>query len=136
MGRVAIASVPTTDILAVEEATSMEVRRLLELAGARWTLPVLESLGEGRLRFGEIGRSLPAISQKQLTHALRQLERYGFVKRMAFPTIPPRVEYQRTELGNELTAQLVNLGRLALHWRPAMEVAERRFEQGTEFELA
>jgi hypothetical protein len=40
MGRVAIASVPTTDILAVEEATSMEVRRLLELAGARWTLPV------------------------------------------------------------------------------------------------
>jgi DNA-binding HxlR family transcriptional regulator len=140
MSRVALAAVPSApvgaDMLAVEEATSMEVRRLLELAGARWTRPVLESLDEGRLRFGAIGRSLPAISQKQLTHTLRQLERYGFVRRMAFPTIPPRVEYQRTELGNELTAQLVTLGRLALSWGPEMEVAQRRFERGTGFELA
>jgi DNA-binding HxlR family transcriptional regulator len=54
------------------------------------------------LRFSELRRGIPGISQKTLTVTLRTLERDGFVSRTSFATIPPRVDYALTELGNEV----------------------------------
>ena len=69
----------------------------------KWTLLVFEELAEGgTLRFSELRRRVPGISQKMLTQTLRQMERIGLVTRTIHPVIPPRVEYQRTELGRSL----------------------------------
>ena len=54
------------------------------------------------LRFSELRREIPGVSQKVLTLTLRALERDGFVSRTSFNTIPPRVDYALTELGNEV----------------------------------
>lgn len=110
------------------QSTTAQVRMLFDLSGGRWTLPVLDSLQPGPVRFGTIRRSLPGIAQKQLTHTLRQLERGGFVLRTAYPTIPPRVEYDLTDLGRELASRLASIGRFAIERRSEIESAQRRFD--------
>jgi DNA-binding HxlR family transcriptional regulator len=66
----------------------------------KWTMLVLEELADGTpKRFGVLRKTVPGISQKMLTRTLRQMERLGLVTREIYPTIPPRVEYQRTALG-------------------------------------
>ncbi len=107
------------------------VRELFGLTGERWTLPVLSSLQDGRMRFGAVRRSLPGVSQKQLTHTLRNLEREGFVERTAYMTIPPRVEYELTELGNDLATSLTMVGRFAVERRGEIENARQRFDEAT-----
>lgn len=105
------------------------VRELFGLTGERWTLPVLDSLQEGRMRFGEVQRALPGVSQKQLTHTLRNLEREGFVERTAYLTIPPRVEYALTKLGIDLARSLTVVGRFAVERRGEIETARQRFDE-------
>jgi len=76
-------------------------RRLLELIGDRWTPIVLYVLGDGTQRYGELQRQLPGISKKMLTQTLRNLERGGVVSRVVHPVVPPRVDYDLTELGRK-----------------------------------
>jgi len=106
-------------------------RELFGLTGERWTLPVLASLRTGRMRFGAVQRALPGVSQKQLTHTLRNLERDGFVERTAYVSIPPRVEYELTKLGSDLSGSLVIFGRFAVERRPEIESARQRFDEAT-----
>ena len=71
----------------------------------KWTLLIIDVLDEkGELRFTRIGEHVPGISQKMLTHTLRQMERDGLVVRTIFPVVPPKVEYKLTELGFTLSA--------------------------------
>lgn len=71
----------------------------------KWTMCVLEVLAQnGVLRFTRIGELVGGISQRMLTKTLRQLEDDGFVTRTVYPEVPPRVEYQLTELGSSLCA--------------------------------
>lgn len=63
---------------------------------------MIATLHEGRLRFGELQGHIPGISQRMLTLTVRQLERDGIVTRTVFPEVPPRVEYELTELGKTL----------------------------------
>lgn len=104
------------------------VHELLDLAGARWTVDVLSVLREGRQRFNEISRSVDGISQKQLTQTLRSLQRHGFAVRAAFATIPPRVEYELTELGHDFMASVRPLGSFAVRNRQSIEAARREFD--------
>src|SRR5215218_7424631 len=78
---------------------SVEVRRVLDLVGDKWTLLVIAMLGPGPRRFTELKREIGTISQRMLTLTLRQLERNGLVQRTVYPVVPPRVDYQLTELG-------------------------------------
>lgn len=84
-----------------------------ELMGAiadKWTLIVLETLRDnGTLRFTALRKAVPGISQKMLTQTLRQMERNGLLTRTIYPVIPPRVEYQRTELGQSLGRAICGL---------------------------
>ena len=71
----------------------------------KWTMLILEVLADhGEVRFTQVGRLVPGISQKMLTQTLRQMERDGLVHRTIHPVIPPRVDYRLTELGFSLGA--------------------------------
>src|ERR1700745_2291251 len=74
------------------------VSEVLARVGDKWTVLVVSTLGEGPKRFNELRRALGSISQRMLTLTLRALERDGLVIRTAFPTIPPRVDYELTRL--------------------------------------
>ncbi len=74
---------------------------LLTTRTSKWTLTVVLHLRRDTMRFSELQRGIGSISQKALTSTLRALERDGFVSRTSYATIPPRVDYQLTELGGE-----------------------------------
>src|SRR6188768_4394135 len=86
------------------------VNEVLARIGDKWTVLVVSLLGRGSMRFSEIKTSIGSISQKMLTATLRGLERDGYVTRTVYPTIPPKVEYQLTDLGRELADPVRALG--------------------------
>jgi DNA-binding HxlR family transcriptional regulator len=82
---------------------SCPITPVVDLVFSRWTTPILWKLNEhGRLRFVELQRHIGTITPKVLTQRLRQLERDGLVGRTYHPEVPPRVEYEITELGRSL----------------------------------
>ncbi|MFI6495266.1 winged helix-turn-helix transcriptional regulator [Streptomyces sp. NPDC050564] len=79
-------------------------RQILDVLANKWTMLVMGALSGGPMRFGELRRRLDGITQKMLTQTLRTLERDGLVTRTVYPTIPPKVEYAATRLGESVTA--------------------------------
>jgi len=79
----------------------------------KWSVLIIVLLGDGPKRFNEIKRMVGGISQRMLTLTLRGLERDGLVKRTQFPTIPPRVDYELTQLGRSLWDAVKPLGEWA-----------------------
>lgn len=79
----------------------------------KWTAMVVIVLGGGRRRFGDIRTEVQGISGKVLTDTLRDLERDGLVRRQAYAEVPPRVEYELTDLGRTLRTPLQALGQWA-----------------------
>lgn len=94
--------------------TACPVGLAVEVLSSRWTTPVLWTLHEfGRQRFVQLHRRIDAITPKVLTQRLRQLERDGLVRRYQYAEVPPRVEYEITDLGASLGsifAQLTGWG--------------------------
>lgn len=86
---------------------------ILQRVGDKWTILVVQRLGDGAKRFNELRHAVGGISQKMLTTTLRGLERDGFVTRTIFPTIPPRVDYELTDLGRDLLVPVKELGEWA-----------------------
>jgi DNA-binding HxlR family transcriptional regulator len=81
------------------------VREIIGRVADKWTMLALEMLAEhGRLRFTRLGEVIGGVSQKMLTKTLRQMEADGLVSRTVFPVVPPRVEYELTDLGQSLGA--------------------------------
>jgi DNA-binding HxlR family transcriptional regulator len=95
------------------DETRCPVRDVLDRIGDRWSLLTLAALEGGTLRFTELKRAIGDISQRMLAQTLRTLERDGYVTREVFPTIPPRVEYTLTDLGESLLARVKTLIRWA-----------------------
>ena len=81
-------------------------RLLLDRIGDKWVALVICALRDGPQRYSELSRQLAGISQKMLTQTLRSLEADGLVLRTVHPEIPPRVEYELTELGRSLLEPL------------------------------
>lgn len=77
-------------------------RVLLDHVTSKWGVLVLAALANGTLRWGQLRREVDGISEKVLAETLQTYEGDGFVQRMAFPEVPPRVEYSLTERGREL----------------------------------
>lgn len=94
----------------------------------KWTMLILEVLEEGgTLRFTEIGRLVPGISQKMLTKTLRQMEYDGLVERRIHPVIPPHVDYTLTEMGHGLSYAFCGVWIWAEENRAAIEAARAAF---------
>jgi DNA-binding HxlR family transcriptional regulator len=105
-----------------------EVAQTLSLVGDKWAVLLIMLLSKGPRRFNELKRVIGGISQRMLTLTLRDLEREGLVTRTQFPTIPPRVDYELTELGRSLQEPVMALGCWAISNQPTLEVARRRFD--------
>lgn len=75
------------------------VRKSLALLSGKWTLLILFQINERVIRYGELKRCIPGISEKMLIQGLNFLVENKFVSKKSYPEIPPRVEYRLTELG-------------------------------------
>lgn len=80
--------------------------QVLGRISGRWSLYVIMALLRGPMRFSELRRHVQGVSQKMLTQTLRELEEDGIVYRTVTPIIPPRVDYELTDMGRELQAPL------------------------------
>ncbi|MFC0038969.1 winged helix-turn-helix transcriptional regulator [Actinomadura rayongensis] len=78
------------------------IREVLDRIGDKWTMLIVSTLDAGPLRYSDVQASIPGISQRMLTQTLKHLERDGMLVRTAYPEVPPRVEYELTELGRSL----------------------------------
>ena len=105
------------------------VAETLDRIGDKWTVLVVGVLEQGPLRYNEIRRAVDGISQRMLTLTLKQLERDGLVTRTMYATIPPRVDYELTELGKRLMVPLRSLYDWAVKHRPAMLAARKKFAE-------
>jgi DNA-binding HxlR family transcriptional regulator len=83
-----------------EYSCSMELT--LEIIGGKWKTLIIWHLGENTMRFNELKRKLPRVSQKMLTQQLRSLEGSGLINRKIYQEVPPKVEYSLTEYGKSL----------------------------------
>jgi DNA-binding HxlR family transcriptional regulator len=102
---------PATAASGIEDA--------IQMLEGRWKLIILFHLfGGKKLRFSDLERAIPAISQKMLIQQLRQLEQDGIVARIVHPQVPPQVEYHMTDWGQSLCPALDELLTWAEH-RPA-----------------
>lgn len=104
------------------------VSDILQRVGDKWTILVVQRLGDGPKRFNELRHAVGGISQKMLTTTLRGLERDGFVTRTIFPTIPPRVDYELTPLGRDLLVPVQKLGEWARQNIVRVYEARERFD--------
>ena len=78
------------------------IREVLDRIGDKWTMLVISTLSAGPLRYSDVQASIPGISQRMLTQTLKHLERDGLITRTAYAEVPPRVEYELTNLGRSL----------------------------------
>lgn len=78
------------------------VRQVLDRVGDKWSMLIVAVLEDGPLRYTDLQRQIPGISQRMLTHTLRQLQEDGLITRTAYAEVPPRVEYALSELGRGL----------------------------------
>lgn len=85
------------------------VEAALDVIGGRWKGLVLYHLLSGKKRFNEFRRLMPSITVRMLTLQLRELEQDGIVSRHVYPEVPPKVEYELTELGQKLEPLLIGL---------------------------
>lgn len=88
----------------------------IELIGKRWTGAILCALTEGPLRFGELVRAVPGLSDRLLSQRLRELEEEGLVERVVESATPVRVTYSLTEKGAGLRPAITELKSWARRW--------------------
>ena len=106
-----------------------KVSRILARIGEKWSMLVVMLLRDGPRRFNDIKRNTGGISQQMLTRTLRGLERDGMVTRTIFPTSPPQVEYNLTELGRSMSEPVLAFGRWVQEHLAEIDMARHRFDQ-------
>lgn len=116
------------------EPTCMAVRNLLQTIASKWTVIVVTQLAEGPCRFSELRRAVGGVTQKSLTTCLRELERNGLVERVVTASVPPRVDYALTPLGQTLMEPLSALTSWAVHNECAVAQARLRFQEAEKLE--
>lgn len=113
------------------------INPVVDLLFSRWTTPIVWVLEHhGRLRFNELQRLVPSITPKVLTQRLRQLERDGLVIRTYHAEIPPRVEYEISELGRTLVPVFQTLAGWSDTHLPQVTAARRAYDTAREEEAA
>jgi DNA-binding HxlR family transcriptional regulator len=105
------------------------VTDVLARVGDKWSMQIVMSLADGPLRFNALRRAVEGISQRMLTRSLRALERDGLVSRRVTPSVPPRVDYALTSLGESLRGPVGLLGDWAVAYREAIAAARERFDR-------
>ena len=122
---------------ALGEASSPDVylrgcasRTALEVIANKWTHLAVCALRDGPMRFGALRRRLQGVTQKMLTQTLRTLERNGLVTRTLYPTIPPRVDYELTDLGRSAVGVLDEILLWSQQHSAEITAARQRYDDG------
>lgn len=113
----------------LQTAGCRNVAPVLNRVGDKWSMMIVMTLSDGSKRFSELKRAIDGISQRMLTLSLRGLERDGMVSRTVTPTIPPRVDYELTELGRSLREPVKALGDWAIEHIDCIRAAQQRFDE-------
>jgi DNA-binding HxlR family transcriptional regulator len=101
---------------------------VLQRIGDKWSVLIVGRLGQRPMRFNELKKDIGGISQRMLTLTLRGLERDGLITRTAYPTIPPRVDYELTALGRSLLVPVSALSDWALKNIGKIDAARTKFD--------
>ena len=112
----------------LQSAGCRNVAPVLNRVGDKWSMLIVMILSDGSKRFSELKRAIDGISQRMLTLTLRGLERDGLVTRTVTPTIPPRVDYELTELGVGLRRPVRELGDWAIAHIACIRAAQEKFD--------
>ncbi|WP_246450499.1 winged helix-turn-helix transcriptional regulator [Sphingomonas rhizophila] len=116
----------------LHQAGCKNVAPVLNRVGDKWSMLIVMILSDGPKRFSELKRAIDGISQRMLTLSLRGLERDGLVTRTVTPTIPPRVDYELTELGVSLRGPVRALGDWAIEHIGCIRAAQERFDKAND----
>ena len=100
-----------------EKLPACPVETTLRLIGDRWKVLIVRDLLNGPRRFGELKKSVGGITQKVLTSQLRAMEANGLLTRTAYAEVPPRVEYELTDMGRSLRTILEAMGAWGLDYK-------------------
>ncbi|MFI6654727.1 winged helix-turn-helix transcriptional regulator [Streptomyces sp. NPDC050523] len=121
-----------TATAAADPEVACPISPVVDIVFSRWTTPILWSLHTyGRQRFVELERRITKITPKVLTQRLRQLERDGLVVRTYHPEVPPRVEYEISELGRSLAPLFAHLSEWAADHLGSVEQARQTYDDGS-----
>ena len=104
------------------------IEETLKLFAGKWKASILFHLSEGKCRFNELRRRIPAITQRMLTQQLRELERDGLVNREQFNEIPPRVEYSLNEIGFSLEQIFLAIEQWGQLYSEVIETARTKYD--------
>ena len=106
--------------------------QILACIGDKWSILLLDVIGDETMRFKDLHRAVPGISDRMLTVTLRNLERDGLIVRRHHPTIPPRVDYRLSDRGKSLRSVIVPVARWADDNREGIEESRRRLDRQAE----
>jgi DNA-binding HxlR family transcriptional regulator len=112
----------------VRQPTTCRAREVLQRVGDKWSMLVIDLLGQGTMRFTELHRSVDGITSRMLTVTLRGLEKDGIVTRTIHPVIPPRVDYALTPMGRTLLDAIGQLVSWADDHLPEIEAARAAYD--------
>jgi DNA-binding HxlR family transcriptional regulator len=104
------------------------LRAVLDRIADKWSLLVIATLQHGLLRFGQLREHIPGVSQRMLTLTLRNLERDGLVTRTVFAEVPPRVEYELTDIGRTLIGPSIALAEWAIAHHGEIEASRVAYD--------
>ena len=113
----------------LQSAGCKNVAPVLNRDGDKWSMLIVMILSQGPRRFSELKREIDGISQRMLTLSLRGLERDGLLTRTVTPSIPPRVDYELTELGISLREPVKALGDWAIEHIGCIRAAQQKFDK-------
>jgi DNA-binding HxlR family transcriptional regulator len=112
-----------------EDQSPCRAREILQRVGDKWSIYVVNLLGQGTKRFGELRKEVDGITPRMLTVTVRSLERDGLIERKVYPVIPPRVEYSLTPLGQTLLQAVTELLGWADQHIADIEIARDRYDR-------
>ena len=118
----------TEDARVASGPMTCRAREVLQRVGDKWSVLVIDLLGQGTMRFSELHRAIDGITARMLTVTLRGLERDGIVTRTIHPVIPPRVEYALTPMGRTLLDTIGQLVAWADSHLPEIEAARVAYD--------
>lgn len=104
------------------------VREVLDRVAGKWSVQILVAAAHGPIRFTELERGIEGISRRMLTLTLRNLERDGLLTRTVYPTVPPKVEYELTDMARELHVTLLQLTEWAERHRSTIHAARAAYD--------
>jgi len=132
VGHMDVTPSPTPDPERFVSHACQRITPVLNRVGDKWSMQIVMALAHGTRRFSELKREIDGISQRMLTLSLRGLERDGLISRHVTPTIPPRVDYQLTELGTSLREPVRALGAWAAEHIECIRAAQERFDEAAD----